>query len=124
MLGDDALVLVRTVVYLREVPEHITYVAVENDGAGIERSEQLFVDDLFAVQTTRLFELLGILGQLFPNPVARDLEEIAQKLAVLGGDLKGYGIAHPRRVLISHKEHSLLVVRPPVGVSAPPGAAF
>jgi hypothetical protein len=32
--------------------------------------------------------------------------------------------ASRHRVLISHEEHSLLVVRPSVGVPAPPGAAF
>jgi hypothetical protein len=31
MLGDDALVLVLAVVYLREVPKHVSHIAVGTD---------------------------------------------------------------------------------------------
>jgi hypothetical protein len=59
VLGDDVLVLIRAVVYLREVPKHVAYVAVGNDGAGIERSQQLVVDGLFVMQAMRLLSCLG-----------------------------------------------------------------
>ena len=45
-------------------------------------------------------------------------------LAVLTLGDRGTALSATRRVLVSHEELCLLVVRLPVGVDAPPGAAF
>jgi hypothetical protein len=42
---------------------------------------------------------------------------------VISGEFEGDGSVATRRVLFSHEELRLLVVRPSVGVTAPPGAA-
>jgi hypothetical protein len=69
-------------------------------------------------------ELVGEFLQLVTDAIAGLLEDAAKEADVLYGEIEGYGSAATRRVLISHEECTLLVVRLPVGVSAPPGAAL
>jgi hypothetical protein len=123
MLGNDSLVLVALIDDLGQVPHHLAYIVVGDDHQLVQCREQPSVGGVFAMQSLGV-KLAWEFLQLVADAVAGLLEDAAKKADVLDGEIKGYGGAAPRRVLISHEELALLVVRLPVGVSAPPGAAY
>ncbi len=123
VLCNDSLVLVALVDDFGQVPDHLAYIVVGDDHQLIQRREQPPVGSVFAMQALRV-ELLGEFLQVVVNAIAGLLENAAKKANVIDGEIEGYGSAATRRVLISHEERVLLVVSPPVGVSAPPGGAF
>ena len=123
MLGNDPLVLVALVDDFGQVPDHLAYIVVGDDHQLVQCREQPAVDGVFAMQALRV-ELTWEFLQLVTDAVAGLLEDAAKEADVIDGEIEGYGGAATRRVLISHEECTLLVVRLPVGVSAPPGGAY
>ena len=71
-----------------------------------------------------VLELVGVFPQLVANSRLSASEGAAQEAGLIGRDAEGDGGAATRRVLISHEESTLLVVRPSVGVTAPAGGRF
>jgi hypothetical protein len=123
VLANDPLVLVALVDDLGQVPDHISYLVVWDDHQLVQRRKQPPVGGVFAMQALRV-KLIGEFLQLVVNAIAGLLEDAAKKADVIDGEIEGYGNAATRRVIASHEESTLLVVRLPVGVSAPPGAAY
>jgi hypothetical protein len=123
VLGNDSPVLVALVDDFGQVPDHLAYIVVGDDHQLVKRREQPPVSGVFAMQALGV-ELVGEFLQLVTDAVAGLLEDAAKEANVIDGEIKGYGSAATRRVLISHEELALLVVRLPVGVCAPPGAAY
>lgn len=123
VLAHDSLVLVALVDDPRQVPDHISRIVVGDDHQLVQRRKQPPVGGVFAMQALRI-ELAGKFLQLVTDAIAGLLEDAAKKANVIDGEIEGYGNAATRRVIASHEESTLLVVRLPVGVSAPPGAAY
>lgn len=123
MLGDDAAEFVAGVDDPRQVGENEACVGVRNDDQLVHRREQTPIDGVFAMQALWVLLVREFL-QLVPYAVSRLLKGASQEVDVIGRDVEGDGNAVPRRVLVSHEELCLLVVRPSAGVTAPAGGRF
>src|SRR5665811_573669 len=117
----------------------VVLLSVVGGGGGLNRSARRLVgkDDLPGRQAdqqslvglrllTGTFRVLQPLRrpQLLSQPVEPTCQPGTQDLDMLGGEVEGRQLPAVHRVLRSHEEVTLLVVRPSVGVSAPPGAVF
>lgn len=123
MLVDDPAVLVGLIDDLGEIPNQIADISVGDDHQLVQGRYEARIGGLLAFQALRV-ELVGEFLQLVFDAGSGLLEGAAQETGLIGGDAEGDSRAATRRVLISHEESTLLVVRPSVGVTAPAGGRF
>lgn len=125
MLENNPGVFVLVVDRLGEPRKGASEFVVGDDPASIKRIEERDIRGLLQEQSApRFFQLIAKALQLFAEPVPSRADDATQEWDIAGGDREGDSPAATRRVIGSHEECTLLVVRPSVGVTAPAGGRF